>query len=466
MEHSLPAKPEAADIDGVSLYCGEVTVGCSDVAGIVQDVITSFGALRREHEALQGTVRALDEDQSRVTDACDEARVLSGRAMSRLDDGRNQIAASITQIGTLLEAVKTLTNHVTGFAGAMEQVKRTSLEITEIADRTNILALNAAIEAARAGDAGRTFSVVANEVKDLSAEVHKASDEITRTVEALSREGDEVIEQINSGAQASKRAETSVEAIERSIAEVCDLISEVDAQNDTIVRSTGTISKHVHRVQDVLDGFSTVASEGEGRLTQAHTRIEGLELTASAMFDSLVKAGLSPNDDEMVAIAQDYAREIVESTEKALAAGDLSADRLFDRNYVEIPGSNPRRYRTGLTEFADRCWQPMLDRFTDSDPRICATACTDMSGFLPTHLSRHSRPPTGDLAHDTQYCRNGRKILDPVDERAKASTAPFMMAVYRQERDGQHYQVVRNVYVPLVIDGRRWGDLEVAYALD
>ena len=99
-----------------------------------------------------------------------------------------------------------------------------------------------------------------------------------------------------------------------------------------------------------------------------------------------------------------------------------------------------------------------------SDPAIMAAACTDMKGFLPTHLSRFSKAPAGDLAHDTRYCRNGRMILDPIDQKAKDSSAPFMMAVYRQECDGRSYKVVRNVYVPLVIDGRRWGDFELAYS--
>ena len=76
-----------------------------------------------------------------------------------------------------------------------------------------------------------------------------------------------------------------------------------------------------------------------------------------------------------------------------------------------------------------------------------------------------AQPPTGDRAHDTQFCRNGRKILDPIDKKSKQSSAPYMMAVYRQEGDGRSYKVVRNVYVPLVIGGRRWGDLELAYAL-
>ncbi|MCB2065865.1 MAG: chemotaxis protein [Erythrobacter sp.] len=466
MELNAISAPKHSGIDDISLYCGEVAVGCSGVAGVVQELIESFGALHQQQQSLTGTVRALEEDQLSVTDACDEARLLSRRAIERLNDGRDQISQSIAQIATLMGAVQTLTRHVTGFASAMEQVKQTSLEISEIADRTNILALNAAIEAARAGDAGRTFAVVATEVKDLSGQVHRASDEITRTIDALSREADEVIDKINDGAEASRKAEESVGAIESSIAQVCDLIAEVDAQNDQIVSNTGTISKHVHKVQDVLDSFNEAAVDGGKRLTHVHERIEVLELTASGMFDALVKAGLSPEDNLMVQTAQERAAAIAKVTEEAIAAGEISMNALFDTDYREVPGSNPRRYRTTLSDWSDRAWQPLLDRFTDSDARITACACTDMNGFLPTHLSRHSRAPTGNVAHDTQFCRNGRKILDPIDKRAKQSNDAYMMAVYRQEGDGKTYKVVRNVYVPLVINGRRWGDVELAYSLD
>ena len=464
MQHASIAASTSQDIDAISFHCGEVTVGCSDVAGTVQAVIKAFAALRDEHTALQGTVKALDDDQAKVNDACDEARLLSERAVERLSEARGHIRSSLGQVATLLEAVNVLTKHVTGFAAAMEQVKRSSQEIEQIADKTNILALNAAIEAMRAGEAGRTFMVVANEVKSLAGDAHRASNEITRTINTLGGEAEQVIANIRSGAEVSDQARSSVAQIEKAIDTACDLMVEVDAQNDQIARATGTISGHVHQVQVVLDDFNTVAADSELRLETAHQRIESLELTASGMFDTLVKAGLSPADSAMVAAAQEHAREVQERTEAALAAGELSPQALFDRNYLEIPGSNPKRYRTGLSDWADRMWRPLLDKFAESDPRVMASACTDMGGFLPTHLSRHSRPPTGDVAHDTQFCRNGRKILDPIDEKAKASTAPYMMAVYRQEADGRSYRVVRNVYVPLVIDGRRWGDLELAYS--
>ena len=130
-----------------------------------------------------------------------------------------------------------------------------------------------------------------------------------------------------------------------------------------------------------------------------------------------------------------------------------------------MTGTNPKLYRTSLSDWADRNWRPINDQIVSEGSPIIMCSQTDMNGFLPTHVTERSRKPTGDLTHDTQWCRNGRIILDPIDRKAKMQSDPYMMAVYRQEGDGTNYVVVRNVYVPLVIAGRRWGDLELAYSL-
>ena len=466
MENVTLTDEQFSDIDGISQRCGDVTVGCSDVAGVVTKVIESFNSLRDEHDALKGTVDELSSDQQMVNEACDEARLLSERALERLGEGRSHIRASLGQIASLLEAVQTLAEHITGFAAAMDQVKRSSQEIEDIADKTNILALNAAIEAHRAGDAGRTFSVVANEVKSLAGDAHRASNEITRTIDALGREAEQVMGKISHGAEESREARKSVSQIEDTIGEVCELIGEVDGQNEQIVRNSAKIGQHVGKVETVLNSFSKVVGENEASLVRAHDRMEDLELTASGMFDALVKSGLSPADSAMVEKAQEQTRKFVELAEQAIASGEISESAIFDKNYTEIPGSNPKRYRTGITDWADRNWQPLLDETAASHEQVVMTSCSDINGFLPTHLSRHSRTPTGDLAHDTQFCRNGRIIFQPIDKRAKASTEPYMMAVYRQEGDGRSYRVVRNVYIPMIVNGKRWGDVEVAYSFD
>lgn len=453
-------------LDRIPQHCGDVTVGCSDVAGIVEAVIDSSGRLRTEHAALQDTVAALEADEQHIADACEESRLLSKRAIERLGEGTRLIHSSLDQVTDLLDLVDALTQHVTGFAVAMSQVRQCSRDIDAIAETTNILSLNAAIEAARAGDAGRGFAVVASEVKNLAGKTRVATEEIVRTIDALETEAGKVVGRIEDGARASAEAKTSVAHIARTIDRVGELVGEVDRQNELIAQANGTISTHVVSARRVLDVFDAAALSNEHELRRAHQRVTELEMTASAMFDTIVHAGLSPPDSSMVERAQSAANELVELTEAALASGMLDIEGLFDRDYREISGSNPVRYRTRLCDWADRNWRAKLDSLAVSDPAIMAAACTDMNGFLPTHLTRYSQVPTGDVAHDTGYCRNGRKILDAIDEKAKQSSAPFMMAVYRQEGDGRSYKVVRNVYLPLSFGGRRWGDLELAYSFD
>ena len=453
----------ASALDQIPESCGKVTVGCSDVAGIVQAVLDSSGVLRAEHIELQGVVQELEQDQRKVAEASEEARLLSARAIERLSQGTAQIQSSLAQITNLLDLVGTLATHVTGFAAAMEQVRRCSKDIEQIAETTNILALNATIEAMRAGDAGRTFAVVANEVKGLAGETRKATNEIAAVIGTLGAEAATVIERIETGASASNQAKASVASIEHTMSGVSELVGEVDAQNFTIAQATGMMTGNVHRVQEVIESFDRAASNNETRLEAAHSRIEELELTASEMFDRIVHAGLSPNDSAMVELAQRHAREVETMAVEAIVKGELTEAQVFDRAYRLIEGSNPQRFRTSFTDWAHANWRFKLDAVAASDPRIMAAACTDQQGWLPTHLTKHSQAPTGDVTQDTQFCRNGRLMFYAIDQRAKKSTAPFMMAVYRQEGDGKTYRVVRNVYVPMYINGRRWGDFEVAY---
>lgn len=460
---------DTADAQALSMIpesCGAVTVGCTDVAGVVEAVIASSRMLRSEHDALRETVRALEADQGKVSQASDEARLLSERAIDRLSEGTSLIQSSLGQIAELIELVDTLGQHVTGFSAAMEQVRRSAQDIDNIAETTNILALNATIEAMRAGDAGRTFAVVAAEVKSLANDTRKATEEIAATIDALGGEAEVVIGRIEAGSKVSGEARASVARIESTISNVGALVEEVDKQNDVIARSTGTISDHVDKVQRVLTSYDVASRSNEDKLHGAHRKMEELELTASEMFDRIVQAGLSPEDSAMVAQAQTMMQELAAHTEAALASGAITMAALFDTEYVPVPDTNPQLYRTRLSDWAHAEWRPFLDRAKAGDPRVLAAACTDLNGFLPTHLTERSRTPTGDLAHDTKYCRNGRLMFEAIDRKAKASKAPYMMAVYRQEGDGASYVVVRNVYVPLVLGGRRWGDFELAYSFD
>jgi len=465
MKHEAFDRTQRAALDIIPESCGEVTVGCSDVTGILQKVIESSARLRAEHSALEGSISEMEKDQRLVNDASEEARLLSARAIDRLSDGTSMIQSSLGEIGTLVTLVDTLIQHVTEFAAAMEQVRRCSADIEGIAGTTDILALNAAIEAMRAGEAGKTFAVVAHEVKLLAKNTKAATDEISRTIDALGERASLVIGQIESGAEASAQAKGSISRIEETIFGVGELVREVDGQNDQIARATGTISSHVSRVHTVLGGFEAAAVENESKLTQAQEKMSELEEMASVMFDRVVHAGLAPQDSLMVEKCQAGAAEVTAIALAGLADGSLDVSQLFDDKYIEVPGTNPKLYRNRFSDWADANWRPVLDRIKASDPSIVATVCDDRNGFLPTHLSDRSRAPTGDYTHDLQYCRNGRMIFNAIDKRIKNSDQPYSMAVYRYEGNGRDYRVVRLASVPIVINGRRWGDYEISYTV-
>jgi methyl-accepting chemotaxis protein len=359
--------------------------------------------------------------------------------------------------------VQRLGTQLTNFAAAVQQVRRTTETIDAIARTTNMLALNAAIEAEKAGDAGRTFAVVAAEVKKLALDTRGATDEISRTMESLSHEGESFIRDVLDGVARAKEAEAGFARVDQTMTEVVALVDQVDGQADDIARSTGLIHDRLCRVGDELDGFSDDARANSGRLGEAQARMGGLEQAANHILDLMVHSGFALEDRRLVDIAMAERDGFVARIEAALSAGQLDKNCLFDTQYRAIPGSNPERYDTCLNAHADAAWRAELDRIVTSDPGIVSTALTDINGYLPTHTTQYSRAPTGDPVHDAAHCRNRRILLDETDRIAKASTKPFHIAVFRREREDGGFDVVRNVYVPIIIGGRRWGDFEIAY---
>lgn len=451
-------------IDAVARSCGEVTVGCADVGGLVEEVMANAGEMRERRETLNDVIVKLADDQKRVMDSTDEARMLSNRAKDDLHSSTNVIRMSMQEFGDLTDLVVALAQHITGFAGAMDQVRRVSQNIDDIANTTSILALNAAIEAHRAGAAGATFAVVAAEVKQLAFNTREATDEISATVNSLGVAAENLVEKIEKGVAKGNDAQRNFQKIDDTVNRISDLVSQVDEQNSDIAKNTGLIHNRVQQVQEVLDHFSESADKNNVALEAAKNKVGDLETTSKVMFSQLVQSGFATEDRKFVDLAITGRDELVEIVETALASGKLTKEELFDRQYSEIPGSNPPRYDNKFTTFADANVQPLLNKYRKMDAVItCVTSNID--GYLPTHVSERSLEPIGDPAHDDKYCRNRRKLLDDLTKRAIAEKdRPYSVSVYRfvKTADGQS-AAGKQVFVPLYFDGEYWGNFEILY---
>ena len=446
--------------------CGEVTVGCAEAAGVLEQALQSADWLKARHGEMTELTQALDADIAEVAQATRDARILAEAAVAKLKTGHDTVQLSLASFSELISLIMSLGSHITGFAAAMEQVKRVSQSIDSIARTTNMLALNAAIEAEKAGAAGQTFAVVAAEVKKLAHDTRRAAVEITGTVNSLSHEAAKFVVEIEEGVSTSGAAQEQFASLEELIYGVSDVVAKVGDHNREIADSTAQIHRGLVDSQNVRDAVEGANGEMFAAVVRAHSQIGGLEMQANKMFDHIVHSGLSKRDSEFVELARQKAEEVKALTEAAIADGTLTLEALFDTDLRPIEGSNPPRFTSKLTPWAEQHWQPFIEAVKDSNPdEITSVVCSSLKGFLPVQLKELSRPPTGDIAHDTKYCRNGRVIQDPVDIPAKTSEQDYMMAVFRHEGDGHSYKVMRNVYVPLRINGRRWGDFEIAYSV-
>jgi len=452
-------------IRAVARDCGSLSMECSDVAGYVQGVSTRIGDHLKMLDQLEDVTDRLLADQARVSDSTDEARLLSEQAKAKLEAGREAIEGTIAGFKGLTELVVQLGERMAGFAAAMNQVQTVSSTIEAIARKTNMLALNATIEAARAGDAGRSFAVVAAEVKKLAHDTRAATSQIALTIGELTREAGAVTSEIKTGVDRSRHAQLGIGQINDTVREVSEIVGMVDRQTEGIAHSTSLIQSSVDRVKAGLTDFAGDARDNGSELQHAQKRLSHLELLSNTMLDTLANSGAEIDDTPFILKAQDASRAIAAAVEQAIASGEVTIEDVFDRDYKLIEGSNPVQYAVRFNDAADRHVQPILDRVKASDSRIIGSAIGDMNGYLPTHLSERSLPQSSDPVWNDEHCRNKRILIDDTTRAALASDKPATLATYRMEL-GDKFIPVKNVFVPLWFKGRRWGNYELAYRDD
>jgi methyl-accepting chemotaxis protein len=446
----------------VARDCGSLSIECSDVAGYVERVAERIGDHLKVLDTLEEVTTRLLADQARVSDSTDEARLLSEQAKAKLEAGREAIEGTIQGFKGLTELVVQLGERMAGFASAMNQVQTVSSTIETIARKTNMLALNATIEAARAGDAGRSFAVVAAEVKKLAHDTRSATSQIASTIGELTREAGAVTSEIKTGVERSRAAQAGFGQISDTVKEVTEIVGMVDRQTEGIAHSTSMIQTSVDRVKAGLSEFAGDARDNGGQLIKAQKRLTHLEMLSNNMLDTLANSGAEIDDTPMILLAQEAMRAVASAVDQAIDQGEIGMEQVHDRNYVLIAGSNPPQYNNGFADFADKHVQPILDHFRAREPRIIGSAITNLDGYLPTHLSERSQTPGPDPVWNDANCRNRRIFMDEITGKACESEKPAMLATYRMEL-GDKYIPVKNVFVPLYFKGRRWGNFELAY---
>jgi methyl-accepting chemotaxis protein len=195
-------------------------------------------------------IRNLKQNQADLVSISEEMEQIESIA----DRSRQEASSSQASVARMVEALKKISETIESVVTVVEKLGSDSRKvaeslsiITDIADQTNLLALNAAIEAARAGEQGRGFAVVADEVKALSRRTKDAAVDVTHTIETFNQRVDQMVEQ----ARGSNREAAEVTELVEQFREQFDSIAEAARQTKGYVshaknRTFGSLTKADH----------------------------------------------------------------------------------------------------------------------------------------------------------------------------------------------------------------------------
>ncbi len=208
----------------------------------------------------------------------------AGDAVRLAVAGQSQVGQSQRSITGLAGEVSDASQTIHELDGHAQQISGILATISGIAEQTNLLALNAAIEAARAGEQGRGFAVVADEVRVLSRRTHDSTAEIQQMIEALQQTtrkavgGMETSRQLaGTSVEDAEAANLSLGRINEAIGAISDMATQIAAAAEEQTSVTGEISRNTENIRHVSQALAAQAGEEAAQAAQLKSLTERLE---------------------------------------------------------------------------------------------------------------------------------------------------------------------------------------------
>lgn len=268
------------DINSVSSSCAE------SMSNLSAKSSSSSDKIRIQNSATESALEAINQlntDAGNIKDQSQSAFDVTQTTKDQASESTLRMTKAMEAMNNLAEQSHDAASVISRLKSHGENIGSVLTSIQEISEQTNLLALNAAIEAARAGEQGRGFAVVADEVRALANRAQQSTSEINTMISQLQTDTEEAVSIIESGTSLSQDGLSNVQLTHQALSEILNSINHLDSVNNNIHQAVDGQILSVQRSKEDIETLMRLALSSTSTITQSKTVADNLKLQIQAL---------------------------------------------------------------------------------------------------------------------------------------------------------------------------------------